>query len=425
MYVPEHLTEIFTFENLLKAFRSSASNHRHKEDVQEFLNHLYLNIRRIEKTFKKGEYPEITYHSFVVKQPKLRVVWATSFEIRVIQHCFCDVFLTPFFEQIYVPRNCACRKDKGTDYAANCLKADLKYYYRENADLNSGYVLKADIHHYFQSIDHDILKRMLHPILPDGEVKNFLFYIIDSFDKGGLPLGNQTSQLLALYYLHPVDILIQNKYGVMFDYGALFSRYMDDFALIAEDKQTLIDAYRDIDFILRNALNLCFNDKTSIHPLKNGIGFLGWNYYLLKNGRVLKKRKKDAKDRAKKKVKLAIYLYEENIIDARSYGNRITSVLATLKKGDAGAFQRTLIHMQYSYSDKLRKKDSIVARIDGGVSNPGYFIVISNKPLEVQQASIPKTNEETVNQYKNVEMPPKEPDKLESSSEQNETESQQ
>ena len=423
MYVPEHLTEIFTFENLLKAFRSSASNHRHKEDVQEFLNHLYLNIRRIEKTFKKGEYPEITYHSFVVKQPKLRVVWATSFEIRVIQHCFCDVFLTPFFEQIYVPRNCACRKDKGTDYAANCLKADLKYYYRENGDSNLGYVLKADIHHYFQSIDHDILKCMLHPILPDGEVKDFLFYIIDSFDKGGLPLGNQTSQLLALYYLHPVDILIQNKYGVMFDYGALFSRYMDDLALIAKDKQTLIDAYEDIDFILRNALNLCFNDKTSIHPLKNGIGFLGWNYYLLKTGRVLKKRKKDAKDRAKKKVKLAIYLYEENVIDARSYGNRITSVLATLKKGNAGAFERSLIRMQYSYSDKLKKKDSTTARIDGGISNSGYFTAISNKPLEVQQASIPKTSEETVNQYKNVEMPSKEPDKLESNSEQNKIES--
>ena len=418
MYVPEHLTEIFTFENLLKAFRSSASNHRHKADVQEFLNHLYLNIRRIEKIFKRGEYPEITYHSFVVKQPKLRVVWATSFEIRVIQHCFCDVFLTPFFEQIYVPRNCACRKDKGTDYAANCLKADLKYYYRENGDSNLGYVLKADIHHYFQSIDHDILKCMLHPILPDGEVKDFLFYIIDSFDKGGLPLGDQTSQLLALHYLHPVDVLIQNKYGVMFDYGALFSRYMDDLVLIAEDKQTLIDAYEDINFILGNALNLCFNDKTSIHPLKNGIGFLGWNYYLLKTGRVLKKRKKDAKDRAKKKVKLAIYLYEENIIDARSYGNRITSVLATLKKGNAGAFVKSLICMQYSYTDKLRKKDSNTARIDGGVNNPEYFTAISDKPLEVQQASILETNEEIVNQVKEL-------DEIESSSEQNETGSQQ
>jgi len=62
MYVPEHLTEIFTFENLLKAFRSSASNHRHKEDVQEFLNHLYLNIRRIEKTFKKANYIKFKYY---------------------------------------------------------------------------------------------------------------------------------------------------------------------------------------------------------------------------------------------------------------------------------------------------------------------------------------------------------------------------
>ena len=103
-------------------------------------------------------------------------------------------------------------------------------------------------------------------------------------------------------------------------------------------------------------MNLCFNDKTSIHPLKNGIGFLGWNYYLLKTGRVLKKRKKDAKDRAKKKVKLAIYLYEENIIDARSYGNRITSVLATLKKGNAGAFERNLICMQDACSDRFRKE---------------------------------------------------------------------
>ena len=317
------------------------------------------DLFEITKT-KKGKYQiEAIGYSDKAQTIKIKTKDGKSHKIGIESKsdCFCDVFLTPFFEQIYVPRNCACRKEKGTDYAANCLKADLKYYYRENGDSNSGYVLKADIHHYFQSIDHDILKRMLHPILPDGEVKDFLFYIIDSFDKGGLPLGNQTSQLLALYYLHPVDVLIQNKYGVMFDYGALFSRYMDDLALIAEDKQTLIDAYKDIDFILRNALNLCFNDKTSIHPLKNGIGFLGWNYYLLKTGRVLKKRKKDAKDRAKKKVKLAIYLYEENIIDARSYGNRITSVLATLKKGNAGAFQRTLIHMQTAMFNGYRKEN--------------------------------------------------------------------
>ena len=81
-----------------------------------------------------------------------------------------------------------------------------------------------------------------------------------------------------------------------------------------------------------------------------------------------------------------------------------------------------MIRLQYSYSDKLKKKDLNTARIDGAPSNPSYFTAISDKPLEAEQAIEPETNEETVNQYKNVEMPSKEPDKLESNSEQNEAE---
>ena len=56
-------------------------------------------------------------------------------------------------------------------------------------------------------------------------------------------------------------------------------------------------------------------------------------------------------------MKLAIYLYDENIIDAKSYGNRITSVLATLKKGNAGAFERSLIRMQNTCSMRLGKEN--------------------------------------------------------------------
>ena len=79
--------------------------------------------------------------------------------------------------------------------------------------------------------------------------------------------------------------------------------------------------------------------------------------------------------------------------------------------------------MQYSYSDKLRKKDLTAACIDGGVSNPGYFTAISDKLLEAEQTIEPETNEETVNQAKNVETPLKEPDELESDSKQNKIES--
>lgn len=115
-------------------------------------------------------------------------------------------------------------------------------------------------------------------------------------------------------------------------------------------------------------------------------------------------------------MKLAIYLYEENIIDARSYGNRITSVLATLKKGNTGAFQRTLIHMQYVSTAK---------RINGEPSNPGYFTAISDKPLETTQTNESDMSDTTANEVRSVEAPVKEPDELESDSKQNESESQQ
>lgn len=65
--------------------------------------------------------------------------------------------------------------------------------------------------------------------------------------------------------------------------------------------------------------------------------------------------------------------------------------------------------------------DGTAARIDGGVSNPGYFTAISQKPIETVQ-----TNSETTgNEVRSVETPVKEPDELETDSKQNESESQQ
>lgn len=69
--------------------------------------------------------------------------------------------------------------------------------------------------------------------------------------------------------------------------------------------------------------------------------------------------------------------------------------------------------------------DSTGARIDGGSSNPGYFTAISDKPLETSQTNESDMSETTANEVRSVETPAKEPDELESDSEQNESESQQ
>lgn len=338
MKIPEHLTDIFTFENLLRAYKKASKNKRNKKDVSKFREHLYQNIYRIEKTFKHSKYPEIKYHSFIVEQPKRREVWATTFEIRVIMHCFCDEFLTEFFEQFYSERNCACRKGMGPNYAGNCLKQDMVDHFAKYG--NSGYVLKADIHHYFQSIDHTILKDSLSIILPSGEIRDFLFYIIDSFSPG-LPLGNQTSQLLALYYLSPVDEYIRNQQNLN------YTRYMDDFVAIIRTKQDAMSNLKEVEDMVKNQLHLELNSKTTIQTLKNGIGFLGWNYSLKETGKFTKRRMKNKKQNAMRKMKQAIYLYQTGRIDSRSYSNRVSSIFATLDTGNAYEFKRVLVKLQY------------------------------------------------------------------------------
>lgn len=54
------------------------------------------------------------------------------------------------------------------------------------------YCLKMDVHHFYPSIDHDILKSLLRKKFKDQELLYLLDMIIDS-NKEGLPIGSYLS----------------------------------------------------------------------------------------------------------------------------------------------------------------------------------------------------------------------------------------
>lgn len=74
------------------------------------------------------------------------------------------------------------------------------------------YAIKADIHHYFQSIDHAVLKTEIRKVIKDAGVLALLDRIIDHNgnmpDGVGIPVGNLTSQLFANIYLDALDQFI-------------------------------------------------------------------------------------------------------------------------------------------------------------------------------------------------------------------------
>ena len=64
----------------------------------------------------------------------------------------------------------------------------------------------------------------------DPQIYELLCTYIDTTE--GLPLGYQTSQLLALSFLDEFDHMVKEKYRVKY-----YGRYMDDFYLIVPTRR--------------------------------------------------------------------------------------------------------------------------------------------------------------------------------------------
>ncbi|MBO1307007.1 group II intron reverse transcriptase domain-containing protein [Enterococcus sp. 669A] len=277
------------------------------------------------------------YTYFTIYEPKEREIQALNYRDRVVQHSLCDNVLTPFFEKRLIYDNAACRKEKGTHFAMNRLTKFLQAHYRRYG--SSDWVLKADIRKYFPSINHGVLLKRLEKGIPDPQVMDLLRMIIHSFQQEqdqGLPMGNQTSQLFALYYLDPLDRLIKEQLRIKH-----YTRYMDDCILVHPDKEVLQECLRQMTILVEDELKLSFNNKTQITPLASGVDYLGWHFYLTDTGKVIRKLRTQNKKKIKRRIKGLQVGFRKGRITAMDIKQ---SLMAT--KG----------HLQHGHTYHLRKK---------------------------------------------------------------------
>ena len=80
------------------------------------------NLWKLHYDLKYKKYKPDGYHTFKIYDPKERVIQATSYRDRILQHALCDSYLLPLLERHLIYDNCACRKGKGTRHAICRLK---------------------------------------------------------------------------------------------------------------------------------------------------------------------------------------------------------------------------------------------------------------------------------------------------------------
>lgn len=284
---------------LYKAYRKTRCGKRDNPTAMRYRMEAIERTVALSERLQRRDYSFGPYYPFKVYEPKERLVLAIDFEGKVVQHSLCDNVLEPAFSRRFIRDNYAGQIGKGTHDGLDRLAAAMRHYFfsRKAADeaahkaaglpprpMNEwdyadGWVLKGDFSKFFYTLLHsycyETARRAL-KWLKDPELIDFaewlLWLIIDSTPDPGIPIGNQSSQLLALLYLDAFDHWLRD------DRGLVYGRYMDDFYIINSDKLLLRQILKEIEAYIK-PLGLRLNGKTQILPLKNGIDFLGFHTY--------------------------------------------------------------------------------------------------------------------------------------------------
>jgi len=335
-------------ETILDLFEQEISkNVKNKHKVYMFEKNKFQNINHILEILKSGNYNGGKYNIFLIKEPKHRIVMALDISDKLINHFIARYVLEVKLSKYLDPRNIATRKNMGTDYGIKLVKKYLEL----NKKYEKFYILKLDISKYFYSIDHEVLKDLVKDKLTEEEF-NFLSIILDSTNRDyinkkideikkrylekhpqykeemssipyyeygkGLPIGNMTSQFLAVFYLYKLHHYIVNNLKVR-DIVV----YMDDYVLIHHDREYLKYVRDEIIRILNNEYCLKVNEnKTYIRSCKEGISFLGYNIKVV-NNKTIFDISKSSRIKIKKNIKRIRYLYENDKI---SFNRAFTSV---------------------------------------------------------------------------------------------------
>lgn len=230
----ELFEKAITYGSLYDSFWSCTKGVIWKDSVARFKLNAVTELDELRKEIINGEYRMQDPILFMVHEPKERIIQSLIFRDKVFQKSLCDNVLVPIFTKVFIYDNGASMKHKGYSFAMNRLDTHLRKFYAKNK--RDGWILKCDIHHYFDSINHDILMGMVEEYISD---ERLLFYLRDSIskygtDNTGLGLGSQINQTFALLYLNKMDHFLKEKLHIKY-----YGRYMDDFYLIHDDKEYL------------------------------------------------------------------------------------------------------------------------------------------------------------------------------------------
>lgn len=220
---------VFTIQNLKKSLQKRRKGVTWKGNVQRFLFHAVLELKRLKDGLLRGELKVDKSIRLIVlhERGKLRKVHAVMIDCRTVQGCLCDSSLIPLTKHKLIRDNPASVKGRGITDARNRMV--LFFCELAKKYLDKFYLMSTDFKSFFDSIRHqDCLKvlresqadlwiqglgmkinRMYQESeldqIPDPEERAKRKYMLEHNRGIGLTLGSQESQIMAVLVPSPLD----------------------------------------------------------------------------------------------------------------------------------------------------------------------------------------------------------------------------
>lgn len=318
--------KLISYENLFHAYIQARKHKTKKQYVIDFEKNLNKNLENLAFELTNKTYKPKPLETFIIRDPKTRKISKSDFKDRVVHHALFQI-IEPSFEKIFIHDSYANRTNKGTIKALERFEHFKRKISKNNT--KNCFVLKADIRHYFDTVNHEILNRIIRKQIKDENIISLINVILENHNtptKGkGMPLGNLTSQFFANVYLNELDQFVKHKIKAKY-----YIRYVDDF-VIFDTNPTLLQKYKTIiNEFLKEKLDLELHpEKSKVIHIRRGICFLGLRIYshhkLLKKSNVRKfkhKIQQISKDYDNKKVDYdSVYDYLEGWMEYSKQAN--------------------------------------------------------------------------------------------------------
>ena len=241
--------------------------------------------------------------------------------------------LKPIWIKTFIHQTYSSIEGRGIHLLKNELFGVLQEHPKETI-----YCLKMDVHKFYPSINHDILKIQVRKKIKDSKVLVLLDEIIDSTDSltpgVGVPIGNYLSQYFANVYLSEFDHIMKEQWKCKY-----YFRYADDMVVLSDNKKWLHSILAKIKNYFEVNLKLELKPNYQIFPVESrGIDFVG---YVFKHSHVLLRKS------IKKKLNKLVLKYQNKKIDKESFKKSLMSYKGWMQHCNA-------IHLANTIYDKTK-----------------------------------------------------------------------